>query len=85
MKKDKSHGQDKDCRPKLVLINGDDVPAIREANRKPSTPGEGHHAEPRVLPDVQGCTGQGVSVPGPCWGMKLWLWPGSFRDPTGFL
>ncbi|KAF4795832.1 DNA (cytosine-5)-methyltransferase 3B [Turdus rufiventris] len=38
MKKDKSHGQDKDCRPKLVLINGDDVPAIREANGKPSTP-----------------------------------------------
>lgn len=52
MKKDKSHGQDEgDCRAKLILINGDKVPGVvLEANRKPSTPGESHHAVPRVLP-----------------------------------
>ncbi|NXF11180.1 DNM3B methyltransferase, partial [Smithornis capensis] len=44
MKQDKSHGQDEaDCRPKLILINGDCTsPAtpsvVLEANGKPSTP-----------------------------------------------
>lgn len=63
MKKDKSHGQDEaDCRAKLILINGDNAPGVvLEANGKPSTPGEGHHAVPRVLQDVQGCTGLGIS------------------------
>ncbi|KAI1233393.1 hypothetical protein IHE44_0004569, partial [Lamprotornis superbus] len=39
MKKDKSRGQDEDCRAKLILINGDNAPGVvLEANGKPSTP-----------------------------------------------
>ncbi|KAM7037830.1 DNA (cytosine-5)-methyltransferase 3B [Acridotheres tristis] len=39
MKKGKSHGQDEDCRAKLILINGDNAPGVvLEANGKPSTP-----------------------------------------------
>lgn len=62
MKKEKSHGQDEaDCRAKLILINGDNAPGVvLEANGKPSTQGEGHHAKPRVLP---GCTRLGMSQP----------------------
>uniref|UniRef100_U3JS43 DNA methyltransferase 3 beta n=1 Tax=Ficedula albicollis TaxID=59894 RepID=U3JS43_FICAL len=54
--KKKKHGQDEDCRAKLILINGDDAPSVvLEANGKPSTRGEGHHAEPRVLPGWHPC------------------------------
>ncbi|XP_016158842.1 PREDICTED: DNA (cytosine-5)-methyltransferase 3B isoform X2 [Ficedula albicollis] len=36
--KKKKHGQDEDCRAKLILINGDDAPSVvLEANGKPST------------------------------------------------
>lgn len=88
MKKDKSHGQDEaDCRAKLILINGDNAPGVvLEAKGKRSTPGEGHHTEPRGL---QGCTGLGMSHPlsQALLGEEvLWLWPESPpHDPTGFL
>lgn len=75
MKKDKSHGQDEaDCRAKLILINGDNAPGVvLEANGKPSTQGEHHHAVPRVLPGCARMPRVGdltASVPGSCWGMK---------------
>lgn len=70
MKKKKSHRQDEaDCKAKLILINGDKAPGVvLEANGKPSTPGEGHHTEPRVLQGAQGWDVT-ASVPG------LALWP----------
>lgn len=79
MKKKKSHRQDEaDCRAKLILINGDKAPGVvLEANGKPSTPGEGHHAEPRVLQGAQ----VGMSQP-----LSQGLLCGqSLHDPTGFL
>ncbi|KAL2296940.1 hypothetical protein Nmel_014991 [Mimus melanotis] len=39
MKKEKTHGQDEDCRAKLILINCDNAPTVvLEAKGKPSTP-----------------------------------------------